>query len=116
MNDTSCVSRVADSCGTASDSANGPTPEVSVIIVNWNSKDYLRQSLTSLFTHCHGVSFEVIVVDSGSFDGSGQMLAHEFSSVVFVQSPENIGFARSNNLGVRHSRGRYLLFLNPDTE
>src|SRR5438445_5000928 len=109
MKETSWVSRVKDSRGTAADSANGPTPEVSVIIVNWNSRDYLRQCLTSLFKQCEAVIFEVIVVDSGSFDGSGQMLAREFPSVVFVQSPENIGFARANNLGVRHSRGRYLL-------
>lgn len=88
---------------------------VSIIIVNWNSKDYVRQCLASLFTHCRTVEYEVVVVDSGSFDGCHEMLAHEFPAVRFVQSPENIGFARANNLGVRHATGTSLLFLNPDT-
>jgi N-acetylglucosaminyl-diphospho-decaprenol L-rhamnosyltransferase len=91
-------------------------PDLSVIIVNWNSKDYVRQCLTSLFSRCRGVSVETIVVDNGSFDGCDQMLAGQFPTVVFVQSGENLGFARANNLGVRHASSRYLLFLNPDTE
>jgi hypothetical protein len=94
----------------------GRLPDVSIIIVNWNSKDFLRQCLRSVFRYTQGVSFEVIVVDNASFDGCAQMLAREFPSVIFVQSAENIGFARANNLGVRYSRGRHLLFLNPDTE
>jgi GT2 family glycosyltransferase len=88
---------------------------VSVIIVNWNSRDYVRQCLTSLNAHCPAADREVIVVDGGSFDGCGEMLTREFPAVVFVQSPDNIGFARANNLGARHARGRYLLLLNPDT-
>ena len=91
-------------------------PDLSVIIVNWNSKDYVRQCLASLFSHCAGVSLEVVVVDNGSFDGCDQMLADQFPAVIFVQSGVNLGFARANNLGVRHASGRYLLFLNPDTE
>jgi GT2 family glycosyltransferase len=90
--------------------------ELSVIIVNWNSRDFLRQCLASLNSHCRGISMEIIVVDGGSFDGCGEMLAREFPSVVFIQSDKNVGFARANNLGVRQARGRCLLFLNPDTE
>jgi GT2 family glycosyltransferase len=116
MNEISCPRPTADLRSTASKPATGHTPEVSVIIVNWNAKDYLRQCLTSLFKHCQAVRFEVIVVDSGSFDGSAEMVAREFPSVLFAQSSQNVGFARANNLGVRQSRGRYLLFLNPDTE
>ena len=59
---------------------------------------------------------EIIVVDSGSFDGCDEMLAREFSSVIFIQSKKNIGFAKANNLGASRARGRCLLFLNPDTE
>lgn len=99
---------------------NHPVPDgaadISVIIVNWNSKDYLRGCLQSLSRHAPSATIEVIVVDGGSFDGCDQMLAAEFPSVVFVQSPDNIGFARSNNLGARKATGRYLLLLNPDTE
>lgn len=90
-------------------------PEISIIIVNWNSKDYVRQCLTSLFTHCRSVNFEVIVVDGASFDGCDEMLAREFPTVIFVQSPENVGFARANNLGAQHAAGQFLLLLNPDT-
>jgi len=89
---------------------------LSTIIVNWNSKDYLRACLTSLFRHRPQADFEVIVVDGASFDGCGEMLKHEFPSVVFVQSEKNLGFARASNLGARHAQGSNLLFLNPDTE
>jgi GT2 family glycosyltransferase len=90
--------------------------DVSVIIVNWNSQAYVRQCLTSLFTHCRSQKLEVLVVDGASFDGCDEMLAREFPSVRFVQSPVNVGFARANNLGARHAIGRHLLLLNPDTE
>jgi GT2 family glycosyltransferase len=89
--------------------------ELSVIIVNWNSLAYVRQCLNSLQAHCGLEDTEIIVVDGGSFDGCDRMLAAEFPQVVFVQSPDNVGFARANNLGVQHARGRHLLFLNPDT-
>lgn len=90
--------------------------DTSIIIVNWNSKDYLRQCLRSLDAHLPSVAFEVIVVDGASFDGCGEMLAAEFPKVVFIQSNENIGFAKANNLGARRAKGEYLLLLNPDTE
>ena len=90
--------------------------DVSVIIVNWNSPDYVRKCLASIFANTDGIAFEVIVVDSGSFDGCGKMIERDFPQVKFVQSNENIGFAKSNNLAFRHSTGDYLLFLNPDTE
>jgi len=59
---------------------------------------------------------QIVVVDSGSFDGCCEMLEAEFSEVEFIQSLENIGFGRSNNLGFQHVNGDYLLLLNPDTE
>lgn len=91
-------------------------PQLSIIIVNWNSKDYLRKCLQSVYANTRGISFEIVVVDSGSFDGSAEMLAREFPEAKFVQSEKNIGFARANNLGVSHAAGSHLLFLNPDTE
>lgn len=90
--------------------------ELSVIIVNWNSTAYVRQCLGSLFKHCLSTPCEIIVVDSASFDGCGEMLAAEFPMARFVQAQQNLGFGRSNNLGVRHATGKYLLFLNPDTQ
>jgi GT2 family glycosyltransferase len=91
-------------------------PEISIIIVNWHSKAYVRKCLSSLFKHCPDISMEVVVVDGASFDGCDKMLAKEFPGVVFVQSEVNVGFAKANNLGVRHAKGLNFLFLNPDTE
>lgn len=89
---------------------------VSIIIVNWNSKDLLRKCLLSLDRFKPAFPVEVVVVDSGSYDGCASMLVEEFPSVKFVQSTENIGFARSNNLGFAHAKGKAILLLNPDTE
>ncbi len=90
--------------------------DVSIIIVNWNSVRFLRACLSSIQRCTAGLSYEVIVVDSGSFDGCGEFLRAEFAWVRFIQSKRNIGFSRANNLACRAARGRHLLFLNPDTE
>jgi GT2 family glycosyltransferase len=91
-------------------------PQLSIIIVNWNSKDFLRKCLQSVYANTREISFEIIVVDGASFDGCGEMLAREFSQVRFIQSEKNIGFARANNLRFEQSQGECVLFLNPDTE
>jgi len=95
---------------------SAPLRDVSVIIVNWNSADDLRRCLASLYAHTNGISFEVIVVDNASYDGSDAMLRAQFPQVRYLQSQENRGFAGANNWGVKHSSGRLLLFLNPDTQ
>ena len=89
---------------------------ISIVIVNWNSKDYLRKCLRSIETHASDLDYEAIVVDGASYDGCAAMLAEEFPYATFVQSEENIGFGRCNNLGVHHAKGELLLLLNPDTE
>lgn len=90
--------------------------DLSIIIVNWNSKAFLRNCLESILQAPPSLALEVIVVDNASYDGADRMLAGEFPRVRYVQSNENLGFARANNLGYKHSSGRHLLFLNPDTE
>lgn len=90
--------------------------KLSILIVNWNSREYLRRCLTSLDATCREIVPQIVVVDAGSFDGCGEMLVREFPDVQFVQSPENIGFGRSNNLGFTRVTGDALLLLNPDTE
>jgi N-acetylglucosaminyl-diphospho-decaprenol L-rhamnosyltransferase len=90
--------------------------DLSVVIVNWKSADYVRQCLQSLWRVPPRCSFEVIVIDNASFDSCGPMLAREFPSVIFLQNTHNSGFARANNLAAAKARGRALLFLNPDTE
>lgn len=89
--------------------------DLSIIIVNWNSVNYLGECLKSVLDGTKGIDLEIIVVDNASYDGSDQMIAAEFPGVKFVQSTENGGFSKANNLGFKSSTGRNLLFLNPDT-
>jgi GT2 family glycosyltransferase len=89
---------------------------LSILIVNWNSKELLRKCLLSIRGECASLAIQVVVVDGGSFDGCAEMIAAEFPEVEFVQSQENIGFGRSNNLGFARVTGEALLLLNPDTE
>jgi len=89
---------------------------LSIVIVNWNSKDYVRKCLQSVAAGCPGETPQIIVVDGASFDGCGEMLAAEFPEAEYVQSDENIGFGRCNNLGIERVRRDTVLFLNPDTE
>ncbi len=90
--------------------------DLSIIIINWNSAEYVRKCLHSLAENIHGIDFETIVVDNGSFDACERIILSEFHKVRFFQSNENLGFAKANNLGFEKSTGEYLLFLNPDTE
>lgn len=90
--------------------------ELSIIIVNWNSIEYVRACLVSIFKTVARLSFEVIVIDSGSGDGCGEMIAGEFPAVKFIASRANLGFPRANNVACAASSGQTLLFLNPDTE
>ncbi len=90
--------------------------ELSIIYVNWNSLDYLRKSIASVHAHTRGLSFEILVVDNASQEDGLEGLQREFPDVLLIKSPENLGFARANNLGFRHSSGKHVLFLNPDTE
>ena len=90
--------------------------ELSVIIVNWKSCEFLRKCLASLFANAWKPSWEVVVIDNASYDGCGEMLAAEFPRVRFLQGQENLGFAAANNVAFNDSVGKYVLFLNPDTE
>ncbi len=90
--------------------------DLSIIIINWKSSQYLRECLQSIYLNTKGLSFEIIVLDNASFDGCGEMLACEYPSVTFIQGEQNLGFARGNNLAATYARGDVLLFLNPDTE
>jgi N-acetylglucosaminyl-diphospho-decaprenol L-rhamnosyltransferase len=90
--------------------------DVSVVIVNWNSREILRQCLASIAATRGQLELEVIVIDSGSFDRCGEMLREHYPATRFIQSETNLGFAKANNEAARQARGQYVLFLNPDTE
>lgn len=90
--------------------------DISVVIVNWNVKDLLRRCLQSIAHETREVSYEVIVVDNASTDGSVDMLRHEFPDVNVIVNGDNTGFAKGNNSGIRKTTGDVVLLLNPDTE
>ncbi len=89
---------------------------LSVLIVNWNTRDYLRACLSSLETACAELQHEIIVVDNNSHDGSAEMVSTQFPRVVLIASQINLGFAAGNNLAYEKSRGQWIWLLNPDTE
>ncbi len=95
-----------------------PDPLVSVVVVSWNTKGLLRECLASTLVAAAelGRGVEVIVVDNASRDGSADMVASEFPSVRIIRNTGNAGFGAATNQGLRESRGRYLLLLNPDTK
>jgi len=73
--------------------------DLSIVIVNWNSAGYVRQCVKAIQLNPPACAYEIVVVDSGSFDECGEMLGREFPAVRFVQSQTNAGFASGNNLG-----------------
>lgn len=89
--------------------------KISVIIVNYNVKYFLEVCLHSVLRATNGFDAEVIVVDNNSTDGSMQMVAEKFPTVIRIENKDNAGFGRANNQGVAIAKGEYILFLNPDT-
>ncbi len=92
---------------------------LSIIIVNWNTRELLLQCLASIYaaqlTDPH-LSFEVIVVDNASSDGSVQAVRKQFPQVHVIENAQNVGFARANNQAIAQSSGQFVLLLNSDTE
>ena len=89
--------------------------DISVIIVNYNVKDFLVQCLNSVHIALQGIDSEIIVIDNNSTDGSKEYFSDKYSDVHFDWLPNNIGFGAANNIGIQQSKGKYVLLLNPDT-
>lgn len=89
---------------------------LSVIIVNYNVTQLLRNCLLSVRKYLADINYEVIVVDNASTDLSWKNLISEFPEVHFISSETNDGFAKGNNKAIKAAKGEYLLLLNPDTE
>ena len=92
--------------------------DLSIIVVNWNTRDLLRSCLVSLRAALAGstLSAEIVVVDNGSSDGSAALVREDFPELVLIANPENRNYAAGNNQGLAAATGEFQLLLNPDTE
>lgn len=91
------------------------TIHISVIIVNWNTKKFLKKCLSSLIKSTHQLNVEIIVVDNNSHDESAEMISKLFPDIILFANKKNLGYAKGNNQGYKKSHGEYVFFLNPDT-
>lgn len=89
-------------------------PDVSIIIVNYNTYDLTCSCIRSVQKQTQGCSYEIILVDNASTEYAP--FENEFPTIKIIRSPENIGFSKGNNLGIREASGDFLLLLNSDTE
>lgn len=90
--------------------------EVSVVIVSYNGREFLRRCLSSVYTHTRGIEFEAIVVDNASRDGTPEMVMEQFPQATIVRRGKNAGFAAGVNQGIAIAAGGNVLLLNPDAE
>ncbi len=89
-------------------------PDVSILIVSWNAKDYLAQCLASIRQTQGDLKIQVVVVDNASHDGSPEMVERDFPEVALIRTGENLGFAKGNNAGLGLCEGRYVALINSD--
>lgn len=89
--------------------------DLSILIVNWNTRELLRDCLQSVYAGLGALRAEVIVVDNASADGSADMVDACFSRATLIRNDANVGFAAANNQAMKIARGRHLLLLNSDT-
>ena len=99
----------------SSKEANVSNPDISIIIVNWNTVGLLDNCVRSIMPADY-LTYEIIVVDNGSTDGSEELIASKYPHVRLIRNRKNLGFSRANNQGLRVSTGQYCLLLNSDTE
>jgi len=89
--------------------------DLSIVIVTWNARDLLLSAIASIYREVDGVSFEVIVADNDSKDGSADAVEAAFPAAKVIRIPRNLGFAGGNNVGLREAKGRHVALLNADT-
>jgi GT2 family glycosyltransferase len=94
--------------------SDNPQIEASIIIISFNTRDLLHESLTSCAAECAAIPSEIFVVDNGSTDGSILMVESEFPHVILLKSDVNLGFGVANNVALQQARGRYFVLLNSD--
>lgn len=101
--------------GALAESIRRSNMKLSIVIICWNDWNVLEICLRSIFESVQKTTFEVIVSDNGSTDGSLDNLKSQFHAVRIVENGANLGFAKGNNAGIREACGEYILILNPDT-
>lgn len=89
--------------------------DLSIVIVNWNAKNYLQDCLNSIIDNSSGLNIEIIVVDNASTDKSVETIKIYFPQTVLIENHDNRGFGAANNQGIKISKAEYVLLLNPDT-
>lgn len=89
--------------------------DLSIIIVNYNTREFLRGCLKSIYETVQNIKFETYVVDNASIDGSAEMVECDFPQVKLIKNKENLYFSKANNQAIEISAGRHTLLLNPDT-
>ncbi|MCL6493981.1 MAG: glycosyltransferase [Ignavibacterium sp.] len=89
--------------------------DLSIIIVNYNVKEFLKNLLHSIQKASQHLSIEIIVVDNASDDGSVEMIREKFPDVILIANEKNLGFGKANNIGLKKAQGKYVLLINPDT-
>lgn len=89
--------------------------DVSIIIVNYNTKELIKNCINSIYKYTNDIEFEIIVSDNGSLDGSIEMIKSEFPNVILIENNANLGFGKANNKGLKIAKGKYIFYLNSDT-
>lgn len=89
--------------------------DVSIIFVNYKTKDLTINAIKSVFEKTQGIDFEIFVVDNNSQDGSIEAIEKEFPNINIIKSPVNAGFGAANNIAIKQAKGKYILCLNTDT-
>jgi GT2 family glycosyltransferase len=89
--------------------------KLSIVILCWNDLKVISDCLRSIYSGTHSTDFEVIVSDNGSTDGSVEFIRKNFPQVQVIENGANLRFSKGNNVGIRASKGEYVLILNPDT-
>ena len=88
---------------------------VSIIIVNYNTSNLLKDCLCSIIEKTQFIEYEIIVVDNNSGDDSVAMVEQQFTNVKLIKNNINLGFGKANNIGYTYAKGKYLFLLNTDT-
>lgn len=90
--------------------------DLSIVIVTWNSEEYIRNCLDSILVSARNSNLEIIVVDNNSSDETAKIVEQLYPQVTLIQNKKNLGYAKANNQGIGKVKGEYILLLNPDTQ